>query len=1009
MKKRLLMQLMAVVFTVGAYALNVGEYIYSPSAKYAVDGANVFTGGDFTAGYEKVWLNEAGEALGNMWGVQTNVGPNGEAAMVSNEASSAEGAYLTHIQPLEPGLYTVSYWVKAESAIVTSIVNTATNYVHIFTNKTGDNTIETEIAGKASYTADWKQIVYTVNVTSADTYLVFNAFNVASGTMFANFEVYPVHEVFDTRKTDRLFEYADKLFAEPDFVNEKETFSAEIEFAKGAASDPSAMEDASTMGDVMTGLNAAIATYLDANAGNAVGVTADGVSTTRYLLDWATQGYSNWNNVSSKGAWIFDGGRWGFAPNVPDGTTDSGGNVRTSGDLERPLDDGYVASAGIQTSYTLDVGLHINPSAFEGTSLKAGKYMFSIEAQAVASANKSAPYGSNEGVEIKAPWIWVGADTLKLDNVVLNNTNWQRLYYIAEVKEGEQVTAGFHFPVVDGSTGGRYSLRNPEFRVVGKTQEQIDHLYAYDQLSVQKDALKERLDLANADVVKGIADGFPWGHAILQDSINKYQAVYDDLLTVVSADGAELTPERITLDYKDEILKAVQAMNSARNAYATTNRHYTTLISDVATCNESLNAENHANGDKPTFKAVIDASQAMIDAVQYDVDQTVEFYKQDSTMLVAKEVFEMGTATRVNPAELTFTLKNGGFEPWSSKSTYSSDRTVNGWTFHIGTDGKQWDVAPDGAYDSGRKASIWRGSSVGPNGKASQKFKLSKAGVYEYRAKAFATEAGDQCKPLEYMAVAKTPTVLDVVAFTNTPIDSVFIPNVRLFFGPDGNRNDSLVVSKCAPYDWGRAMTYSILFVKTDDVEADFELGLEALDNGATVGVNTFGFGDNHLYYLGDAAAYEAATNAALDEEIANAKKMIAPITPDIQNPGANPTDWLVYKLYRLMGDRANYPSQEEDDFADAGGKDYWYQNWMKLTAEKTLQEKQNTIITLQEYEKCLDEMLNPTGIDTPAVVEKVVSGNKAIYTIAGVRVQGDGKNLSRGLYIINGKKYVVK
>jgi hypothetical protein len=259
------------------------------------------------------------------------------------------------------------------------------------------------------------------------------------------------------------------------------------------------------------------------------------------------------------------------------------------------------------------------------------------------------------------------------------------------------------------------------------------------------------------------------------------------------------------------------------------------------------------------------------------------------------------------------------------------------------------------------------------------------------------------------MAVAKTPTVLDVVAFTNTPVDSVFIPNVRLFFGPDGNRNDSLVVSKCAPYDWGRAMTYSIIFVKTDDAEADFELGLEALDNGATVGVNTFGFGDNHLYYLGDAAAYEAATNAALDEEIANAKKMIAPITPDIQNPNANPTDWLVYKLYRLMGDRANYPSQEEDDFADAGGKDYWYQNWMKLTAEKTLQEKQNTIITLQEYEKCLDEMLNPTGIDTPAVVEKVVSGNKAIYTIAGVRVQGDGKNLSRGLYIINGKKYVVK
>ena len=1007
MKKRLLMQLLAVVFTVGAYALNPGEYIYSPSAKYKVMGANLFVSGDFSAGYESAWLNENGEALGNMWGVQTGLGPNGENVIASNESSSAEGSYLTHVQPLEPGFYTVSYWVKAESAIVTSIVNTATNYVHIFTNKTGDNTIETEIAGKASYTADWKQIVYTVQVTAADTYLVFNALQVASGTMFANFEIYPVEEVFDTRKTDRLFEYADKLYAEPDFVNEKEAFAGGIEFAKGAASDPAAMEDAATMNDVMTGLNTAIEAYLSANAGNATGVTIDGVRTTRYLLDWATLGYINWNNMSSQGAWVFDGGRWGFSPNVPDGTLNDDGTVKSTY-LERPYDDGYVATAGIQTSYTLDVGLHINPSAFENTSLKAGKYMFSVEAQAVAAAAKASPYGSNEGVEIKGPWMWVGSDTIKYENVVLNNTNWQRLYYIAEIKDGEDVTAGFHFPVVDGSTGGRYSLRNPEFRVVGKTQEQIDHLYAYDQLGVQKDALKQRLDLAKEDVAKGIADGFPWGHAILQDSINKYQAVYEDLLTVVAEDGTELNSERITLTYKDEILAAVQAMNSARNAYSNTNKKYTTLIADVAVCNESLNAENHANGDKPTFQTVINQSQAMIDAVQYDVDQTVEFVSQDSTLLVAKEVFEMGTATRENPADLTFTLKNGGFNTWTSKTTYSSDRTVNDWAFHIGTDGKQWDVAPDANYESGMKASIWRGTTAGPNGKMSQKFKLNKAGVYEYRAKAFAGELGDGAHPLEYMAVAKTPTVLDVIAFTNAPVDTVFIPNVRLFFGTDGARNDSLVVSKGAPYDLGLPMTYSILFVKNDDTEVDCELGLEALDNGATVGANTFGFGDNHLYYLGNAAAYETATNAALDAEIAKANALIAPVKPNIEEPNANPTDWIVYKLYRLMGNRTDYPSQADDDFADAGGKDYWYQNWMKLPSEMTLQEKQNTIISLQEYEKCLDQILNPTGIGTPAIAEKKVNiENQTVYNLQGVKL--DGKNLKKGLYIINGKKVVIK
>ena len=61
---------------------------------------------------------------------------------------------------------------------------------------------------------------------------------------------------------------------------------------------------------------------------------------------------------------------------------------------------------------------------------------------------------------------------------------------IAEIPEGTELTAGFLFPWLSETyRGGRYSLRNPEFRVIGKSQEEVDHMYAYDQLVIQKNAL----------------------------------------------------------------------------------------------------------------------------------------------------------------------------------------------------------------------------------------------------------------------------------------------------------------------------------------------------------------------------------------------------------------------------------------------------------------------------------------------------------------------------------------
>ena len=1007
MKKRLLMiALMAVVCTVGVFAAyNAGDYIYSATAKYQIQGANLVTNGAFNVGDgTEGWTSETGTAIdGSIWGVVTGAGPNGENVLASLAAGAEEGQTLMRVWPISAGFYTISYAVKAPSAVSSSVTVGANNYVNFFLNETGDQTITTAVAQAAAFSTEWTEVVMTVQVAS-DGYLVFNANNVATDIQFTNFEIHQAVEVYDTRVAERFIAEKKKILSEPAFDGAGDYILDYLSQIEEAISGTEV--DGDDVTSKMEELEVEYQNFLNTAAGNLIGTTdADGVRTTRYLTDWATRGYSNWNNLSSFGTWTLEGGRWGFSPNDES--------------LERPANDGYVATAGIQTGYDLNVGTRISSGAFNNTSIKAGKYLFSIEAQAVAAGAKSAPYGSDNSVIISDPYIWLANDTTTLEGVILNGYYWQKFYKILEITEedinnGVEVSAGFHFPLV-ASKGGRYSLRNPEFRLIGKSQDEIDHLYAYDQLEVQQTALKARLDSAAMINAYTQADGYPWGHAVLNDSITKFTELYNELLTVVDANGNELQPDKVTLEFKDEILTAVRNMNSAISNFHNANKkHYQVLKDDIAVCNEALNAEKNAAGDKATFKAVIDKAQAMVDGTTVDGDQMDEFDAMDEEMLIAKETFEKGTASRANPTSLYLPGKNLNFESWTSKSTYSSDQTVNGWNITIGADGKQWDIQPSDKYELGGRASIWRGTSVGPNGKMQQTVTLTTPGVYEFRSRAFSAEYGDGAKWAEYMAIAKIcGSIFDEAEYTDSPVDTIYHPNVRLFFGPEGATRDSITLTKCAPADyisgsngliWTRetGMEYSVIYVKTTSEEEKVEFGLEAFQNGATAGASTFGFGDNRLYYLGPEAAYTAATDADYNAEVAKAKSLIDQYAT-VEDDGSltMKTDvnvgWIIYKLMRYVG-HEKYPWNTDGGFS--------YQ------APATLQEKQNVYLSLLEYEKMLAYTVDPAlGINEVATSEPQAAAATAagVYTLSGVKVAADVKNLKPGLYIIGGKKYLVK
>ena len=999
MKKRLLTQILALTCVMGAYALNEGDYIYSPTAKFKVTGANIVTNGDFSVGdgYEG-WSNIDGGPVAANWAIKSGLGPNGEPVIMSEVSSADSVAYLCRSWQLDAGTYTVSFWIQGETAGVTTVgvVNNSgayttpgDNYINFFVAETGTYSIKTPILTGQNFDTNWKQIVGNVTLTEPQT-VAFAAKAVATGTCLTGFEIYPVQSVFDTRILERWQGYMQRLYEDPDLTEEKEILEEPLAAIGEFISAEGMADDEAVVADVLVLIQESINNFLDANAGD----TESG--------DWSTHGYSNWNNINNNrvvGSWSTIGVRWGFSPNDES--------------LERPEGDGYVLTAGIQRSYNLEnVGVKVVRE-----DLPPGKYFFQIEAQATAAANNSAPYGSNSARPIVGPTLWVGTDTLTLENDTISGDYWKTFYLIREVKEGETVQAGFLFPTYDDSMGGRYSLRNPQFRWIGKNVDEVHHFLRVTEIMTQEKELKNRLDNYANDV-----KDLYWGKDSLVIAQAQAQAVYDDAITVVTPEGetaVQPTEEGVNqlVDLREALLAEVNNMGRAKNWMINMNNIQGELRSTIADANASLENEGHAKADaglRTNLQNCVASGQALIDAITVidDIEATTAKNAEHATakqaIRDARQDFEMSCATRAFPAELQ--CDNLNFEAWTSKTTYSSDREVNGWSFLIVTDGKQWDVAPTAGFKKGHSAGIWRGTSVGPNGKAVKKVTISKPGVYEFRSRAYSAEYGDQSKWAEYMNVAQIcGSVFDWDTFDLTPADTVYHPNVRLFFGPDGATNDSITVSKCAPEDYltdtngtlvytrGTAMVYSIIYVKTTDTEETVEFGLEAFENGATSGANTFGFGDNLFNYLGKVADYEADTEAELQATSARAKEYIAKYGPTVDDDPTSVDEnvgWITHKLMRLVND-TRYP---------------WTDGY-SYVAPANVQDKQNVILTLNEYMEMIDLSTDPSllGIeDVNADTQAVNRQQLGTYTLSGVKVT-DAKNLKPGFYIINGKKYLVK
>jgi hypothetical protein len=173
-----------------------------------------------------------------------------------------------------------------------------------------------------------------------------------------------------------------------------------------------------------------------------------------------------------------------------------------------------------------------------------------------------------------------------------------------------------------------------------------------------------------------------------------------------------------------------------------------------------------------------------------------------------------------------------------------------------------------------------------------------------------------------------------------------------------------------------RPSWFSVCYVKESADSETFEYGMTGNDRQISgQGPNTYMIGAARLFYCGDATAYTKDIDADLANYVTQANALIA-----TEAAQAEVNKWMTIKLQRFVNDAA---------------------------AATKLTDKMNTIHRLKETIDRLNVLV--TGIEGVEAETVVDAEAKGIYSITGVKLGNELKGLQKGLYIINGKKYIVK
>lgn len=582
--------------------------------------------------------------------------------------------------------------------------------------------------------------------------------------------------------------------------------------------------------------------------------------------------------------------------------------------------------------------------------MPAGKYFFSCESKGhrMAGTSKALQNTPDYTYVVEGAKVFIGKDSVSFN---LDQRNFERHFVMSTLAEGDTLKAGFWHPAtsVDNQLGGTVYMQTPVLRIVGDNANGEMKTYVENYVTLNNIATQAnslKVMLDSAVVVSAKAE-YPWGKAELNDTTTKYQAVYSELS--VLQPGAELFDVAA-----DSLKQSMSIVRSAINAYYSLNAPYTDLKAQIAQANESLNLPANANGDKTSFQAVIDKAQALINSAtaEYNEELAQQMKDAKTELADAQSAFEATTAAFNNPSEVQ--IVNPFFE---GASKY---KIPTGWTGVMDENSNaKWKGGSDKNYENGSYVCSWKGYTYFPKNSLAQNVNVLKSGVYVLSCQTICYNErgsydGDRNTHSGVFYYGKLAESADTIAahMIHTNRNVGYYPEI-----------------------------YAVVYDKADEAETSLEFGYNALNNTCC---NQYTFGGNHLRYMGPKAKFDTDLAAALAASLEKGAAMYQSIASFENDATVEPNTKLTYgNIYINLGHAVDYAQVAETSS-------------QKMTAYYQLQDaikNANVVVT------------GVKGI----IAEPVAKIQKGVYTLTGVKVADNAANLPQGLYIVNGKKVIVK
>ena len=684
MKKRLLLGFAALCSAFSGYALEQGEFVYTPQGRFQITGANVASSNfsDFT-GWTVVTATE-GKTLTENFNVVANGYAEGLNSVQSLDATVGEGMYFK-FEPSDAGAsYVVSFKMKGAALVTTrlstigyngsnaSLGDVLPNGVKIEGNSDHEfrGTNDVVVANTAEeLTENWQTFNYAiVGDGTARTYFI-SFVNMATNIEIADLQIAPALQFADLRQRDAMLE---KLNAYKNCYAWSDDILAEFAMTETIA-NLEAIGDESGQADLDEQINTAqevLAEFLDKNMDDYLAGNADNyLSNTFASAHQSKQSkFGDWNCLpEGRGHWS--------ANSYPD-----------MGHYQKGSKWNYGASDG-------PMGMYLQKT------LDPGSYLFAISGNGAMREEATQTWVVNEGLKPAYGVAYIvkivdgaATDTIASLTKDVESIKMTPFYLTAKIEESATYELGLKVYAKEAYRD--LILGSVAYIGEASVWAKTANKYSQKELSYEADVREQittgRNNLTTATENLANAE-YLWGKAELQacvDSVETKIAAYeqktqDDIIATFDADVYNKTN---STKNAEEGLMVFEVYNEAVRDIIAANKKFLAVNDTLASIQVAIdNAEaaldnrlyNAATG-KDALQAAIDKAkgvQTQMKAGQYSEENAATIKAANAELAEAVELFK----TTV-PASAVTAIADIDFSQLATSTTITVEETeVTQW------------------------------------------------------------------------------------------------------------------------------------------------------------------------------------------------------------------------------------------------------------------------------------------------------------------------------------------